>query len=176
MTTTIINIITDVIIKILPHLITFILTLFFSWGLISWHYKKEKRLFLNISRPFEIYTISDNIKSMEVEINLIKKNDFFKKCPDNALKDLRNVQISEDLSLVILAIDENTKEEDFNIALDKISSLKKPLIIYTLGSRNISWLYQNTKIKDYSLHSLATTPLRLISDMFTILSTYKNDK
>lgn len=176
MATTTISIITDITIKILPHLITFVLTLFFSWKLISWHYKKEKRLFKNLSRPFEVYTISDNIKSMEVELNLIKKNGFFSKCPDNALKDIRNVQIADDLSLVILAIDSNTQENDFDNALNKISLLKKPLIIYTLGNRKIDWLFTNSNIKEYPLHTIATTPLRLVSDMFTILSTYKNDK
>ena len=158
--------------KLLPY----VLTIFFSFGLIKWHYRKEKRLFKNLSRPFEIYTISDNPKSMETEINMIKKNQFFKKCPDKTFKDIRNTDLSEDLSLVILAIDAETKEEDFNKALEKISFLKKPLILYTLGDRRIEWLNANSNIKDYALHTIATTPLRLVSDMFTILSTYKNDK
>ncbi|MCK5320742.1 hypothetical protein KAJ61_05140 [Candidatus Parcubacteria bacterium] len=176
MSTTTIEIMTNLTIEALPHLLTFLLTLFVSLRLIKWHYKKEKRLFDNLSRPFEIYTISDNIKSMEVEINLIKKNKFFHNCPDKALKDLRNVELSENLSLVILAIDLNTKEEDFNNALNKVSSLKKPLILYTLGDKQIKWLYSNKDIKDYPLHTISNTPLRLVSDIFTILSTYKNDK
>ena len=113
---------------------------------------------------------------MEFEINLIKGNNFFYNCPDRALKDLRNVEISKNLSLVILVIDSNTEEKDFNNALIKISSLKKPLILYTSGSRDIDWLYKNNNIKKYSLHSIVSTPLRLISDMYAILSTHKNDK
>lgn len=176
MSTSTAEILTGTIIKLLPNLITFLFAFFASWGLISWHYKKEKRLFNNLSRPFEIYTISDNIKSMEVEINLIKKNNFFHNCPDKALLDLRNTNISKNLSLVVLAVDAETKEDDFNKALNKISSLKKPLILYTLGERKIEWLFTNKNIKEYPLHTIATTPLRLVSDIFTILSTYKNDK
>ncbi len=159
-----------------PHILTFLFTFFALFGFLKWHYKKEKRLFKNLSRPFEIYTISDNPKSMETEINMIKKNQFFNKCPDRTFKDIENTVLSEDLSLVILAIDAETKEEDFNKALEKISSLKKPLIIYTLGDRKINWMFTNSNIKKYALHAIATTPLRLVSDMFTILSTYKNDK
>lgn len=158
-----------------PHILTFLLTIFVSFELIRWHYRKEKRLFENLSRQFEIYTISDNPKSMETEINMIKKNQFFNNCPDKTFKDIRNTDLSNDLSLVILAIDAETKEEDFNKALGKISLLKKPLIVYTLGDRRIEWLNTNSNIKEYTLHTISTTPLRLMSDMFTILSTYKNE-
>lgn len=136
-------------------------------------YKKERRFFKNIQKPFIIFRLTDGQGDMELELEMLKNNGLFS-APTAILADARSLDWINDQSLVIIAIDKNTTETQFETVYKKASERGIPVIIYTLGDSKIP-LCDSDLVKTYSKRVIVNQPLRLVSDIFTILSTSPED-
>jgi hypothetical protein len=136
-------------------------------------YRKERRFINNVSSKFMLFSLATTAK-LDTELRLIKESGIFN-CPEKIETDVRVFDSMPDTpALFILSIEEQTNPEAFQEVYGKITHLKKPIIIYTNGQRNISWL-NDPFLHAYSYYTIATSPLRLVSDIFTVLSTHAND-
>ncbi len=134
-------------------------------------FRRQWRLFKNISKPLIFINLTDVADGMSVEAAMLKKSGFFS--TPEVSSDPRSIDLIDRQSLIILGVGDTTNLERFKEIYTKIKGLTKPVIIYTLGNRDTSFLRDNnTLVKSYSFHTIATTPLRLVSDIFTILSTF----
>jgi len=108
---------------------------------------------------------------IESEVESISRNGLFKN--PNVWSDARCNTFLTDHSVVIIAITDSTDVEAFRSVYEKAKELSKPVIIYTAGNRQTSFINDNrTLICSYAFHSIATTPLRLMADIFATLSTF----
>ncbi|MBU6500340.1 MAG: hypothetical protein KGJ89_00730 [Patescibacteria group bacterium] len=134
-------------------------------------YRKERRFIKNISKRFTIFSLTS--VSLDAELDLVKRSGLFN-APGKIETDQRIFDgLDRNQGLLVLAIDEKTNEQTFEQIYRKIEALRKPVIIYTAGNRQIPWL--TSDLHAYSFYTIATSPLRLMSDIFTILSTFPND-
>lgn len=131
-------------------------------------HKKERRLFKNIQRPVAVIATDD--KPMTHEVQLLKRVGFFNigtPSADGRAKDLLNGN-----RLVVIGYSPNSKifKEVFAAAAQR----EIPVIVYAapgeIKPEDIKLL------QGYSHHSMCNTPLRLISDVFAMMSTYPEDK
>lgn len=144
-------------------------------GFIFFIYRKERRLFKNIKKKIIFLNLTNDNSALEVEENILKKSKFFKAPEKVSNPEAINALSLQNYSLIVLAINEETDSSSFKEVYEKIVSHKKPVIIYTLGNRNVPFLHSETYIKDYYQHTIATTPIRLTGDIFTVLSTFNID-
>ena len=79
-------------------------------------------------------------------------------------------------SLIVLGVDNGTTSEKFKPVYQKIVSLSKPVLIYTGGNRGISFINTDEYILEYPYYSIVTSPIRLVGDIFTTLSTFPTNK
>ncbi|PIR55630.1 hypothetical protein COU74_00015 [Candidatus Peregrinibacteria bacterium CG10_big_fil_rev_8_21_14_0_10_36_19] len=134
-----------------------------------WFYKKERRLFKNLKRPVAI--IVSDIDNMSHEAELLKSIKFF---DVRLLQDpQRSIDIIDDrYRLVILRYKKDS--ESFWKTFNSLSGRQFPVIVFSkpgeIDREDVR------KIQGYSLHTLCNAPLRLISDVFAIMSTYPEDK
>jgi hypothetical protein len=133
-------------------------------------YRKERRFIENVSRIFTFFSLSSGT-NLDTELGMIKRSGIFN-CPEKIETDPRCFDtLPADQGLFILAVDERTNQGLFQTIYTKIQNAHKPVIIYTGGNRNIGWL-NDASLHNYSYYTIATSPLRLVSDIFTILSTH----
>lgn len=140
-------------------------------GGLAWYqffHKKERRLFKNIQRPIGIIATED--KSMAHEAELLRRVGFFD--VGNPSSDGRAADLMNDKRLVIIGYtpDSQAFKDAFNAAKQR----EVPVIVYA-GPTRIS-NDDMTLLQGYSHHSMCNTPLRLISDVFSVMSTYPEDK
>jgi hypothetical protein len=140
-----------------------------GFAFLRFWYKKEQRFFNNIQKPFIIFRLTDQQGDMELEMEMLKNNGLFSP-PTAVLTDARSLDWINDQSLVIIAIDKNTTEDQFKFVYRKAAERGVPVIIYTLGDSRIP-LCDSELVKTYSKRVIVNQPLRLVSDIFTILST-----
>jgi len=157
------------IIEILKILIPFILGGVSGFTFLRFWYKKERRFFKNIQKPFVIFRLTNNQRDMELELEMLKNNGLFS-TPTAVLTDARSLDSISGQSLVIIAIDKDTTETQFETVYKKSADQRVPVIIYTLGDSRIP-LCDSELVKTYSKRVIVNQPLRLVSDIFTILST-----
>ncbi len=130
--------------------------------------KRERRLFKNVNRPIAIIATEKN--SMQHECDLLRRVGFFQvgtPSADERARDLLNGN-----RLVIIGYSPNS--QSFKQAFDAAKQCSMPVIVYAKPSeieREDMGL-----IQAYSHHSMSNTPLRLISDVFAIMSTYPEDE
>ncbi len=131
-------------------------------------HKKERRLFKNIQRPIGIIATED--KSMAHEAELLRRVGFFN--VGNPSSDGRAVDLMNGKRLVIIGYtpDSQAFKEAFNAAKQR----EVPVVVYA-GPTRIS-NDDMALLQSYSHHSMCNTPLRLISDVFAVMSTYPEDK
>ncbi len=133
------------------------------------HKKKETRLFDNIQRPVALIPTKGD--SLELEADLLTAIDFFTVDPLPA--DVRSLdEITAKYRLVIVRY-ENTKHfwRIFHALADK----QIPIIIYSKPAE--IKVPELEKIQGYyTRYTLCNTPVRLISDVFAIMSVYPEDK
>ncbi|MCE7936292.1 hypothetical protein DYH10_00655 [Candidatus Saccharibacteria bacterium CPR2] len=153
--------------------------LVFVWPVIVWlvgffvylkfFRKKEKRLFKNIKRPVAIVPSAST--DMAHETLLIRNTGFFDvdlKAADSRSADL----IDNEYRLIVLAYEPTG--DSFGKLFDTLKSKQIPLIIYS--SPGVITKADIKRIQGYSLHTISNTPLRLISDIFAIMSTYPEEQ
>ncbi len=135
---------------------------------VNFFQKKEQRLFKNIRRPISI--ISTEEMPMTHEARLLDRVGFFNVTPPQT--DGRAPDLLNGSRLLILGYSPNS--EKFRVALAAAKQREIPVIVYA-GPSRITTEDMNL-LQKYSLHSMCNTPLRLISDVFTLMGTYPEEK
>ena len=130
--------------------------------------KKEWRLFKNRRRPIMIFKSKD--QNMGVAFNLLSDSKLFKiETPTENYQD--SVRLDKH-SLVIVGY--TKKMQGLKGIIDEAKNKRVPVIIYAKPNEIDQ---EDMKILEtYSYRSMCNTPLRLVNDVFTILSTYPNRK
>lgn len=144
-----------------------------TWLFTTLFLKKERRLIKNLQKPIAIVNLTGDPALVETEVEQIERNSLFKS-PD-VWHDARSVNFLSNHCAVVIAITDTTVVADFTTVYQKAIELRKPVIIYTAGNRKTNFINDNgTLIYSYPFHSIATTPLRLMGDIFGTLSTFPN--
>ena len=130
--------------------------------------KKETRLFKNIKRPIGIIGTKD--MTLQHEATLLKRVGFFN--VESPSSDMRAVDILDDKRLVIIGY--TPKSKDFKEVFLAAKQRSIPVIVYS-GPARIE-PEDMAMLQKYSHHSMCNTPLRLVSDVFALMSTYPEDK
>lgn len=146
---------------------------------LAWFFRKELRLYKNLKRPIMIITPTDSKgkkiagKEMEVEIEMLKKNNLFNVYTGS--HNFQSLNPKENYCLIVVGYDKNMAGLDD--ILSKVKSLHIPLIFYTYGE-NIGAIDDEIKkkITQYPLHLCANFKLTLLNHIFTTLSTYPYEK
>lgn len=139
-----------------------------AWGWFRFFRKKETRLFKNLQRPVEI--IATETKPMTLESVLLKRVGFFNiKDPSS---DSRAVDLMNGNRLVIIGYSPNSQA--FKNAFNAAKQREIPVIVYAGPTRITE--EDMRLLQDYSHHSMCNTPLRLISDVFAMMSTLPEEK
>lgn len=139
-----------------------------TWGWFQFFHKKERRLFKNLQRPIGIISTED--KPMAHESILLKMVGFFDiKEPSS---DGRAIDLMNGNRLIIIGYSPNS--QDFKNAFNAAKQHEIPVIVYAGPTRITE---EDMKLlQGYSHHSMCNTPLRLISDVFAMMSTLPEDK
>lgn len=130
--------------------------------------KKETRLFKNIQRPIGIFGTSDT--PLQHEAALLKRVGFFD--VDTPSSDVRAIDVLDDKRLIIIGYTPKSKE--FKKVFQAAKQRAIPVIVYS-GPARIE-PEDMAMMQKYSHHSMCNTPLRLVSDVFALMSTYPEDK
>ena len=133
-------------------------------GLFS--FRKARRMSRNLSRPFVIVGSTED--KMAYEKQLLDSTKFFK--PISLLDgDHRAVDLLDDnYRLVVLRYDANS--DHFWSVYEKLQAKQMPVVVYAKpGEIN----HEDVKrVQKYLHHTLCNTPVRLLSDVWAIMSTY----
>ena len=131
----------------------------------KFHNKKEKRLFDNIQRPVAL--MPSKADGLEVESRLLKAVDFF--TVDLLPTDVRSLdEITAKYRLVIVRYESS---ERFWRIFGALADRQIPIIIYSKPAE--IKVPELEKIQGYySRYTLCNTPVRLVSDVFAIMSVY----
>lgn len=145
-------------------LIGFIVGVLSFLGFLLFFFKKEWRLYQNRKRPIMVFK-SDS-QNMDLETKLIQDSELFS--VEEPSVNYQEIDRLDTHSLVILGYSPGMK--GFEQILQGVKSKKVPLIIYA----NYETITPGDaeKLKEYSYYSICNLPLRLMNDVFTILSTY----
>lgn len=127
-------------------------------------HKKERRLFKNIKRPICVIGTTD--KSMTHEAKLLKRVGFFN--VEEATADGRETDLLNGSRLAIIGYTPGSEKfkKAFNVAKHK----EIPVVVYAGPTRINN--EDMELLQNYSHQSMCNTPLRLISDVFALMSTY----
>lgn len=134
-----------------------------AWGWFKIFHKKERRLFKNLQRPIGIIATDD--KPMAHEAELLERVGFFDvKRPSS---DSRAIDLMNGNRLVIIGYSPNSQA--FKNAFNAAKQKEIPVIVYAGPTRITD---EDMKLlQSYTHHSMCNTPLRLISDVFAMMST-----
>lgn len=136
-------------------------------GLIIWaifFYRKERRLFRNIRRPILVVGTAD--KPMDHEANLLKQVGLFN--IQRGAADARARDMIGNHRLVIVGYSRDS--EVFERTFKASATHQVPVIVFA-NQGDISD-EDMTLIQDYTYQSICNTPLRLVSDVFALMSTF----
>lgn len=133
-------------------------------GFLLFFLKKEWRLYQNRKRPIMIFK-SDS-QNMGLETKLLRDSKIFS--VDEPSENYQEIDRLDNHSPVILGYSPGMR--GFEQILQGVKSKKVPLIIYA----NYETITREDaeKLKEYSYYSICNLPLRLMNDVFTILSTF----
>jgi hypothetical protein len=134
----------------------------------AFHSRRENRLFKNIGRPIAIFPSTTD--SLDLEMRLLKSVDFFN--VELFPADARALdEITESHRLAILRYESNSS---FWRIFEKLADKRIPLIIYSRPVEIPSADLQRIQ-NYYTRYTLCNTPVRLISDVYAIMSVYPED-
>lgn len=117
-----------------------------------------------------IFCSGKGTMNMGMETNILRDSKLFKipEDPTNSYQDCNRIK---NHSLVIIGY--TPKMDGFKDILDAIKVKKIPVIVYTKEQIDPD----DRKLLDsYPWHSVCNFPLKLMNDVFTILSTFPNEK
>lgn len=131
---------------------------------------KDNRLYRNIKRPFAV--ISTEQQPLTHEVDLLERTKFLK--PQHFGVGGRSLQLLGDIKPRLLVIGYSPNSTTYKQAFDYARNHSLPLVIFT--PRQITDPQDLADIKTYSFGSLCQTELRLVSDIFSVMSTFPEDK
>ena len=127
-----------------------------------------KRFAENVSR--EVAVISTERQPMDHEANVLKRVGFFKVKPVAA--DVRNLNLIRGSVLLVIGYSPNSKIYKDTLSYARTNDL--PIIVFS-GKHRLS-NEDRDELKNYSFSSLCETELRLVSDVFAVISTFPEAK
>ncbi|MDD2807500.1 MAG: hypothetical protein PHW95_03220 [Patescibacteria group bacterium] len=133
--------------------------------------RKEFRWFRNVRRPIMIFSPKGSTTlDMKMETKILRDTKFFKipEDPSDNFQDCHNIA---NHSLVIVGYEPGMA--GFKDILNAVKSVKIPIVVYT--KQPLAETDRNL-LNSYPWHSVCNFPLKLLSDTFTILSTFPNKK
>lgn len=146
---------------------------FITYKFLFFVYRKEMKLFRNFKRKLIVFAPENKYgldMNMEAEVDVIKTNPLFKSLSIDKKSSRQFINNIDKTSLVILGIGNDFTY--FKEVFDRARNYKIPLIIYTYGdNRALEPIHWNL-LNSYQWYSVCITPLRLISEIFNILSTF----
>ncbi len=112
-------------------------------------------------------------KNMEREKKVLKNSGYFK--ISEVITNFHSIDTKdvENAGVVILGYDRDMT--NFDEFVDMVKNADKPLIIYTFDLGYQLTEEHRKKIKSYKWYALSSMPLRLVSDLFAIMSSYKHE-
>ncbi len=132
---------------------------------------KERRLFKNRKRPIMIFKSKD--QSMEIETKLLRDSKFFN-VPEDPTDRHQNTDRITNHGLIIVGY--SLGMDGFKNILSAAKDKQIPIIIYSAQGAIVQGGEDSRLISSYSYHSVCNVPLRLVNDVFTILSTFPHRK
>lgn len=124
-----------------------------------------KRFASNVSRQMAV--MSTEKQSMEHEADLLDRVGYFKRIK-RLDADERNLNLLHDTSLIVIGYSPNSKVYKATLSYAKANKL--PIVVYS-GDHRLS-PEDLINLKKYSFGSLCETELRLVSDVFAVMSTF----
>jgi hypothetical protein len=128
-----------------------------------------KRFARNVKR--EVAVISTEKQPMEHESNVLKRVGFFNIKSVSA--DSRNLDLLKGAVLIVVGYSPNSKLYREVFAYAKTNNL--PIIVFARTHRLNPKGKDYKELKSYSFSSLCETELRLVSDVFAVISTFPED-
>ena len=144
----------------------FILGVLVCFAFLRFFFRKEIRLFNNRRRPIMIFKSTS--EDMEVETKILRDSKLFN-IPENPTDKHQNIDRIKDHSLIIIGY--STGMTNFDDIFNGAKSVGVPVIVYSKDKIPDDIF---NKLRNYSWYSTCQVPLRLINDVFTILSTFPN--
>lgn len=134
-------------------------------GVLALVWKREVRLFRNCRRPIKIFCTPGG-PSMEVETKTLRTSGLFNipEDPTSSYQDCHNIT---DHGLVIIGY--APRMPGLADILAVVKAKKIPLIVYTKAMLDPD---DKALLETYPWYSLCNVPLRVVSDTFSILSTF----
>lgn len=140
-----------------------------SIGWLKFFRKKETRLFKNIRR--RIAVVSTDAKPMSHEVALLRKSGLFTDVSEPS-SDARSVDYFKGARLIIIGYSKSMA--NLQQIIDVARTHEIPVLVYA-GPREISDEHMDI-LQGYTYHSMCNTPLRLVSDVFAVMSTTPEEK
>lgn len=144
----------------------FILGALVCFAFLSFFFRKEICLFNNRRRPIMIFKSTG--EDMEVETKLLRDSKLFN-IPEDPTDKHQNIDRIKDHSLIIIGY--SAGMTNFGDIFNGAKSVGVPAIVYSKDKIPDDVF---NKLRNYSWYSTCQVPLRLINDVFTILSTFPN--
>jgi hypothetical protein len=145
-----------------------------SGGIIAYrnfHKAKEDRLYQNIKRPFAV--ISTEQQTLIHEVDLLERTKFLK--PQHFGDGGRDLQLIDDIKPRLLVVGYSPNSATYKRAFAYARTHSLPLVVFA-PKYQITDPQELAEVKQYSFSSLCQTELRLVSDIFSIMSTFPENK
>lgn len=133
---------------------------------------KDNRLFQNTRRPLAV--ISTESQSMTNEVDLLERTGFFK--PIHFGVGGRNLQLLGDIKPRAFVVGYSPSSPTYRRALDYAQNHVPAIPVIVFAQDRITDTQDMKEIMGYSFGALCNTDLRLISDVFSVMSTFPEDK
>lgn len=144
---------------------TIVLVLFIVFFL-----RKEVRLFRNRRRPIMIFYPKGSDFNLGSETKMLRESKLFN-IPENPTDNHQDCHSISNHGLVVVGYVQGML--GFKEILDAVKAKKIPIIVYTKQRLADA---DNKLLETYPWFSVCNFPLKLMNDIFTILSTFPNDK
>ncbi|MDO8265549.1 MAG: hypothetical protein Q7T41_01245 [Candidatus Saccharibacteria bacterium] len=141
---------------------------FFVFGYVRKMRPVWKRFTTNVAR--QISVISTEKQPMEHEVELLSRVGYFKNVKHIA-SDTRNINLLRETTLIVVGYTENSKM--YKAVLKYAFDNTLPIIVFASKDMNKD---DFNEIKNYSFGSICNTDLRLVSDVFSVMSTFPESK
>lgn len=149
-----------------PAIPAALLALLSTWAWFRWWLKREIRLVKNLKRPILVLGTAE--QPLDHEVELLKRTELFPHI-EGPNKDPRGADLLNGKRLVILGY---SPDEHFREAYRAAKSREIPVLIFAEPDQIKRESGDMELIRSYSHHCLCNTPLRLVSDVFAVMSTY----
>lgn len=147
------------------------------YAFVAYFLRKEIRLFLNLRRPIFFIIPKKGgskvpAKEMEMEIDAIKKNGFFKVSTE--VNDYQAFSPQKKYGLVVLGYDREM--DGFDEIMSKVKQIQCPLIVYTYGKNTGEIMPEHLAVLNgYPWALISNFKLTLVNSVFTTLATFSYD-